>query len=250
MQQFRVRSGVGSRHGTGKRDRGLDGRNQSEASKTAVEAAQDAAGQAGGSGDDPAACAQRQFMELAAGLRQAQEPRESDRWDIGYQWISRFLANDLVCCNEVMEPFAREILARLAVGFARAKAQLDATMLRALREGDDGAELSPFVLHDLRRTATSLMARAGIEPHICDRCLNHVAGTIRGVARTYNSFQYLDERRLALEALGRFVGLLVRDRLPGHVAEARVQLWLDNERKRSRQEAAGNIVDLPLAARV
>jgi len=32
---------------------------------------------------------------------------------MGYQWISRFLANDLVCCDEVMEPFAREILARL-----------------------------------------------------------------------------------------------------------------------------------------
>src|ERR1700753_3789353 len=34
------------------------------------------------------------LVELAAGL-----PRESDRWDMGYQWISRFLANDLVCCD-------------------------------------------------------------------------------------------------------------------------------------------------------
>src|SRR6201995_2237996 len=33
------------------------------------------------------------LVELAAGL-----PRESDRRDMGYQWISRFLANDLVCC--------------------------------------------------------------------------------------------------------------------------------------------------------
>ena len=33
---------------------------------------------------------------------------------MGYQWISRFLANDLVGCDTVMEPFAREILARLA----------------------------------------------------------------------------------------------------------------------------------------
>src|SRR6201989_3710718 len=49
------------------------------------------------------------LVELAAGL-----PRESDRWDMGYQWISRFLANDLVGCDTVMEPFAREILARLA----------------------------------------------------------------------------------------------------------------------------------------
>jgi DDE family transposase len=49
------------------------------------------------------------LVELASGL-----PRGSDRWDMGYQWISRFLANDLVSCDAVMEPFARELLARLA----------------------------------------------------------------------------------------------------------------------------------------
>src|ERR1700739_3671295 len=49
------------------------------------------------------------LVELAAGL-----PRESDRWDMGYQWISRFLANHLVCCDTAMETFAREILAQLA----------------------------------------------------------------------------------------------------------------------------------------
>jgi hypothetical protein len=49
------------------------------------------------------------LVEVAAGL-----PRASDRWDMGYQWISRFLANGLVCCDEVMAPFAREILAWLA----------------------------------------------------------------------------------------------------------------------------------------
>ncbi len=49
------------------------------------------------------------LVELASGL-----PRPSDRWDMGYQWISRFLANDLVSCDVVMQPFASEILARLA----------------------------------------------------------------------------------------------------------------------------------------
>jgi hypothetical protein len=130
-----------------------------------------------------------------------------------------------------------------AVGFARAKARLDVAMLKALREASDGAELPPFVLHDVRRVATSLMARVGIEPHVADRVLNHVAGTIRGVAQIYNRFEYLDERRLALEALGRFVGLLVQDRVPGHVAEARVKLWL-----RGEWEAAGNVVEFPAAA--
>jgi len=49
------------------------------------------------------------LVELAAGL-----PRESDRLDMGYQWISRFLSNDLVCCDTVMEPFARPILNHVA----------------------------------------------------------------------------------------------------------------------------------------
>ena len=34
------------------------------------------------------------MVEVAAGL-----PRASDRWDMGYQWISRYLANGFVCCR-------------------------------------------------------------------------------------------------------------------------------------------------------
>ena len=33
-----------------------------------------------------------------------------------YQWIVRFLANELVCTDEVMEPFAREVLGQAAKG--------------------------------------------------------------------------------------------------------------------------------------
>jgi integrase len=66
------------------------------------------------------------------------------------------------------------------------------------------------VLHDLRRTATTGMARLGIAPHIADKVLNHTAGTIRGVTAIYNRFEYLDERKAALETWGRFVESLVR----------------------------------------
>jgi hypothetical protein len=47
------------------------------------------------------------LMALAAGL-----PRAAARSDMRYQWITRLLANDLVVCDEVMEPFAREVLAK------------------------------------------------------------------------------------------------------------------------------------------
>jgi hypothetical protein len=54
------------------------------------------------------------------------------------------------------------------------------------------------------------MAGLQIAPHVVDRILNHTGGTIRGVARVYNRFEYADQRRFALEAWGRAVESLVR----------------------------------------
>jgi hypothetical protein len=53
------------------------------------------------------------------------------------------------------------------------------------------------------------MARLGIPPHVADRVLNHQSGTISGVAAVYNRFQYLDERRDALCAWGRYLETLL-----------------------------------------
>ena len=49
------------------------------------------------------------LMDLAAGL-----PRDADRIDTRYQWISRVLMNPLINPDAVMAPFAREVLCRLA----------------------------------------------------------------------------------------------------------------------------------------
>jgi hypothetical protein len=46
------------------------------------------------------------------------------------------------------------------------------------------------------------MAKLNVPPHVVDRILNHVSGTIRGVAAVYNRHAYLDERKVALEAWG------------------------------------------------
>ena len=55
-------------------------------------------------------------------------------------------------------------------GFSKAKAQLDAK-----------APLPEWRLHDLRRTARSLMSRAGVRPDIAERVLGHA---IKGVQAT------------------------------------------------------------------
>jgi integrase len=83
-------------------------------------------------------------------------------------------------------------------GFSSAKARLDAAM-----------GVNDWVLHDLRRTATTGLARLGIAPHVADRVLGHTAGVIRGVMATYNRFEYLDERRAALETWGRQIKQLI-----------------------------------------
>lgn len=69
---------------------------------------------------------------------------------------------------------------------------------------------SDWEMHDLRRTAVTLMARCKVEPHVADRVINHVQGTIKGVARVYNRFTYWEERVAALDKLGAFVTRLVK----------------------------------------
>jgi hypothetical protein len=82
--------------------------------------------------------------------------------------------------------------------------------------------VEPWVFHDLRRRVATGMAELGVAPHVLDRVLNHVSGTIKGVARIYNRAEYREERRAALDAWGRFVEALVYpDWAKSNVAEMR-----------------------------
>jgi integrase len=91
--------------------------------------------------------------------------------------------------------------------FAKNKAKLDAAMLALAKQeaadagrDPDGVEVAPWRLHDLRRTASTGMARLGHPIHVVEAVLNHAAGTVSGVAAIYNRYQYLNEKRAALEA--------------------------------------------------
>jgi integrase len=105
-------------------------------------------------------------------------------------------------------------------GFSKWKCRLDAAMLVAKRAElgtHKGDAIPNWTLHDLRRTAATGMARLKIAPHVVDRILNHTSGTISGVAAVYNRFEYLEERRAAFEAWGRFVDGLITP-APANVA--------------------------------
>lgn len=72
------------------------------------------------------------------------------------------------------------------------------------RDLDKAVKIAPWVFHDLRRTAKSLMARTGVRPDISERVLGHVISGVEGV---YDRHDYAEEKGRALEALA---GLIER----------------------------------------
>lgn len=84
-------------------------------------------------------------------------------------------------------------------GFSKSKRKLDEAIAK-VRKGR--GEMAPFTVHDLRRTARSLMSRAKVPADHAERALGHVIG---GVRETYDRYEYLDEKRAAFEALAALV---------------------------------------------
>jgi len=104
-------------------------------------------------------------------------------------------------------------------GFGRAKERLDILMAEELGkvtsvEGDDpdAINLVPWRLHDLRRTAASGMARLGMPIHVVEKLLNHISGSISGVAAIYNRHSYQNEMREAAQAWANRLDELLEDR--------------------------------------
>jgi integrase len=78
---------------------------------------------------------------------------------------------------------------------AKHKARLDAAI-----------GLPRWTVHDLRRTARSLLSRAGVPADIAERCLAHAIGGVRGV---YDRHAYIEEKRAAFEALASLIEQIV-----------------------------------------
>jgi integrase len=84
-------------------------------------------------------------------------------------------------------------------GFSKFKRQLDTRMTRKLESGvTPGQSIAPWTNHDLRRTARSLMSRAGVDPDHAERALGHVISGVRG---TYDRHAFVQEKKRAFEAL-------------------------------------------------
>ena len=95
-------------------------------------------------------------------------------------------------------------------GWSKAKAQLDAEILeqrkRDQQRGRKKVEgITNWTLHDLRRTAATYMAQAGVPPQVLSALLNHSPGSVQGITSIYNRFRYTDERRMALQNWAEYV---------------------------------------------
>src|SRR5262249_51657285 len=95
-------------------------------------------------------------------------------------------------------------------GFSKFKSAFDARVLAELRKHDPEAKALPaWTTHDLRRTASTLMARAGVPPHHKERALGHV---IKGVEGVYDKHSYKEEKREAFEKLAALIERIVHPR--------------------------------------
>jgi integrase len=86
-------------------------------------------------------------------------------------------------------------------GFSKSKARLDRAM-----EELAGKPLPHWVVHDLRRTAKSLMAKSKVPRDISERVLGHA---IPGVEGVYDQYDYFDEKADALERLSAVVADII-----------------------------------------
>jgi integrase len=94
-------------------------------------------------------------------------------------------------------------------GFSQFKARFDAA------SGTKG-----WKIHDLRRSARSLMSRAGIPSDHAERCLGHVIGGVRGV---YDRHEYHAEKARAFEALAALIDRIVSGAQAGVVQLGRAK---------------------------
>jgi integrase len=90
-------------------------------------------------------------------------------------------------------------------GFSKAKKALDAEIAK-IRKAEKREKMPRWTLHDLRRTARSLMSRAKVPADHAERALGHVIG---GVRETYDRYEYLDEKRDAFAKLASLVEIIL-----------------------------------------
>lgn len=77
---------------------------------------------------------------------------------------------------------------------------------KAVQQAAQGLEMPAFTIHDLRRTASTLLHENGWPSDVVEKAMNHTIGGVRGV---YNRAQYAEQRREMLQFWASYVGSLL-----------------------------------------
>jgi integrase len=90
-------------------------------------------------------------------------------------------------------------------GFSKAKAALDAAIVKARADAAEKVKQKPDPLvewrtHDLRRSGVSTLARLGFDSIVVDKILAHQPAKLLGVAAVYQRHDFARERAAALDA--------------------------------------------------
>lgn len=105
--------------------------------------------------------------------------------------------SSLRCSADIIFP-ARGKRGKTFNGWSKSKSALDKL-----------SGVTGWTLHDLRRTYASKMAALGVAPHVIERLLNHVSGTISGVAAIYNRHHFMPEMKEAVEKYEREIARII-----------------------------------------
>jgi hypothetical protein len=160
----------------------------------------------------------------SGGLRRSEINDDGKTWIIpGARYKSSYdtliplskTAQEIVAAQPKLGDFVFSVTGdRPLTGFAERKAAFD-----------KACEVTGWRLHDLRRTARTLLSRAGINADIAERCLGHVLTGVRG---TYDRHEYQNEKRHAFEALAAQIERVV------HPPEPKIADITAERRKRRR----------------
>jgi integrase len=146
-------------------------------------------------------------IRLPASRAKAKEGREIYLSDLALDTVKaipRYAGSDWLLTVSGQKPFSN---------FGHAKAKLDRLIMEAkvnvaTSDGGDPNQvesMTPWVVHDLRRTVATGLQRQGIRLEVIETVLGHVSGSRAGVIGTYQRHRFQDEAQAALEAWAKHV---------------------------------------------
>jgi integrase len=90
------------------------------------------------------------------------------------------------------------------------------SVAKALKRSLEGLGLKNFTAHDLRRTAASRMAKAGIPRLVVDKLLNHVSADRSTIAGVYDRYSYWREKTEAMDVWASALTAILARQDPEH----------------------------------